>query len=93
MYMKNWRKVWRWADRCVTQEIYIPNRSRMLGVSSLTGSGAAAAKGLLELAVLRNFSIAAACGTEAYSADPERMRADRLKFRSQEDHSAYPEVL
>jgi hypothetical protein len=42
---------------------YLPNKSRILGVSSLAGSGAAAAEaanGLLALAVLRNFSIAAA---------------------------------
>jgi hypothetical protein len=40
----------------------LPNKSRILGVSSLAGSGAAAeaANGLLALAVLRNFSIAAA---------------------------------
>ncbi len=42
---------------------YLPNKSRILGVSSLAGSGAGAAEaanGLLALAVLRNFSIAAA---------------------------------
>jgi hypothetical protein len=45
------------------EHCYLPNKSRILGVSSLAGSGAAAAEaanGLLALAVLRNFSIAAA---------------------------------